>query len=271
MFAKAIPKRAFEDVAQQIRDAIVKGELKPGDRLPSQRELQDMFQVSRATIMAALRVLEKADLITVRAGASGGSFVSHATSETVAESLRLLLTLEGVSLRELAEFRERIEGGTAFWTAQRADASALATLEASLIKLRELAEAGASWGDFLAEDIRFHWAVAEASGNRPSSVTMKAITRVMCEAHSYITPGLHARVLSDVGGIIEAIRKRQPQLAERRMQEHVAFFCDDMIGNWNRHIQQLEHLEVGLQAARTSAVLTYSLFGPPRCTSNIGE
>ena len=58
MFCKASTRRAFEDVVEQIREAIVEGRLKPGDRLPPQRELKDLFQVSRATVMEAMRVLE---------------------------------------------------------------------------------------------------------------------------------------------------------------------------------------------------------------------
>ena len=231
VFQRASPRRAFEDVVQQIRDAIVQGRLQPGDRLPSQREMKEMFQVSRATVMEALRVLEKADLITIRPGATGGAFVSHATSETVAEALLLLLTLEGVSLQELAEFRERVEGGTAFWAAQRAGEEGIRLLEHRLEELRELAARKTPWAVFLAEEMKFHWCVAEQSGNRPSLATMKAITRAMQEAYGFISPGLYDKVLSDIQEIFEAIRDRRPELAEDRMKRHIAFFNDDMMAN----------------------------------------
>ncbi len=237
MFSKASPKRAYEDVVRQIREAIVEGRLQPGDRLPPQRELKGLFQVSRAAIMEALRVLEKADLITIRSGATGGAFVSHATSDTVAESLMLLLSLEGVSLAELAEFRERLEGGTAYWAALRADEEKLQLLERRLRRLAELAEAATPWSIFLAEEMEFHWAVAECSGNRPSVATMKAITRAMREAYGFISPGLYQKVLSDMDGIFEAIRTRQPEVAEQRMKSHIAYFNDDMMANRSRSRQ----------------------------------
>ncbi|MHB8991455.1 MAG: FadR/GntR family transcriptional regulator [Chloroflexota bacterium] len=237
MFRKASPKRAFEDVALQIREAIVQGRLQPGDRLPSQRELKELFQVSRSAIMEALRVLEKADLITIRAGATGGAFVSHATSDTVAEALLLLLSLEGVSLAELAEFRERLEGGTAYWAALRADEKKLELLERRLSRLEELAAARTPWGAFLAEEMRFHWDVAEGSANRPSVATMKAITRAMEEAYRFISPGLYQKVLSDIRGIFEAIRNRQPEVAEQRMKSHIAYFNDNMMANRSRSLQ----------------------------------
>lgn len=231
MFTKASTTRAFEDVVRQIRGAIVRGELQPGDRLPSQREMKEMFQVSRAAILEALRVLEEADLIVIRAGATGGAFVSHATSDTVAESIRLLLSLEGVTLKELAEFRERLEGGTAYWAAERADDATLLQFEGRLAKLKELAAARTPWATFLAEEMAFHWAIAEASGNRPSLSTMKAITRAMKDAYAYISPGLYEKILSDIGGIFEAIRAHQPEVAEERMKTHIAFFNDDMMSN----------------------------------------
>ncbi len=250
MFQKASPTRAFEDVAHQIRDAIVQGRLHPGDRLPSQRELKELFQVSRAAILEALRVLEKADLITIRSGATGGAFVSHATSDTVAESLLLLLSLEGVSLAELAEFRERLEGGTAYWAAQRASDEKLQQMEVRLRTLEELAASRTPWGTFLAEEMKFHCDVAELSGNRPSVATMKAITKAMKEAYGFISPGLYEKVLRDIGGIFEAIRSRQPDVAEQRMKSHIAYFNDDMMANRERSLRRpVVPREAGRQVA----------------------
>lgn len=231
MFNKASTRRAFEDVFHQVREAIVDGRLKPGDRLPPQRELKELFQVSRATVMEALRVLEQAGLITIRPGTTGGAFISHATSGTVADSLLLLLDLNEVSLEELAEFRERVEGGTAYWAASRADDAAVATLEDHLRKLRALADVGTPWSFFLAEEMKIHWAVAEYSGNRPSVVTMQAITRAMQEAYTFISPGLYEKVISDFQAILEAIRLHDPALAEERMKAHIAFFNQDMMAN----------------------------------------
>ena len=245
MFQRVSPQRGFEEVIRQVRQAIVEGRLRPGDRLPSQREMKQMFQVSRATVLEALRVLEKADLLTIRTGASGGAFVSHATADTVAESLLLLLSLEGVSLGELAEFRERLEGGTAFWAAQRVDEEAIAHLEEQLARLRALADARTPWAEFLAEEVKFHWAVAEYSLNRPSVATMKAITRAMGEAYGYISPGLYDKVLSDIQAIFDAVRSHQPELAETRMKSHIAFFNDDIMRN------------------RASGVVPNPLFQPP--------
>lgn len=231
MFYKAATRRAFEDVVEQIREAIVAGRLKPGDRLPPQRELKELFQVSRATIMEALRVLEKADLITIRPGATGGAFVSHATTDTLADSFLLLLDLAEVSIEELGEFRERVEAGTAYWAASRATDDQLRDLQARYQLLCDLAASKAPWPTFLAEDFNLHHAVAEYSRNRPSVAAMKAITLAMKEAYTYISHGLYDKVLADVGGLVEAICERNPELAEQRMKSHVAYFYEDMMAN----------------------------------------
>src|SRR5512133_2787860 len=231
MFSKASPRRAFEDVVEQIREAIVAGRLAPGDRLPPQRERKELFQVSRATGMEALRVLEKAGVINIRPGTTGGVFVSHVSTDSLADSLLLLLHLEGVSIEELGEFRERVEGGTAYWAAQRATEAQLQDLRNRLALLRELAAKTAPWDVFLAEDFNLHRVIADYSGNRPSVATMRAITSAMREAYTYISHGLYDKVLSDVGGVVEEICLRQPDVAEQRMRAHIAYFYEDMMAN----------------------------------------
>src|SRR5882672_6430946 len=76
-------KRAFEEVALQIREQLSKGALKPGDRLPSERELAEQFGLSRNTVREALRSLEMSGILEFRKGATGGAFVREAHSEAV--------------------------------------------------------------------------------------------------------------------------------------------------------------------------------------------
>ncbi len=72
MFQKAKQNRIFQDVVDQIQEAILQGRLKAGNKLPSERELQEIFQTSRGTLREALRVLEQKGLITIKTGVSGG-------------------------------------------------------------------------------------------------------------------------------------------------------------------------------------------------------
>ena len=110
MFQKAKQNRIFQNVVAQIQEAILSGDLKTGDTLPPERALREMFQVSRGTLREALRVLEQRGLIEIKLGMSGGAVVKALTTREVSRSLDLLIRYQRVSLRDLAEFREGVEG-----------------------------------------------------------------------------------------------------------------------------------------------------------------
>ena len=120
MFTQAKQSRVFQDVIYQIEEAILKGKLKAGDRLPAERELKEIFRTSRGTLREALRVLEQKGLIAIKTGANGGPVVKEVTTRQVSESLGLLIRYQKIPLKDLAEFREGVEGIVAGLAAQRA-------------------------------------------------------------------------------------------------------------------------------------------------------
>ncbi|MGH2378065.1 MAG: FadR/GntR family transcriptional regulator, partial [Candidatus Limnocylindria bacterium] len=105
MFTPVRQPRASGEIVVQIERAIFDGELLPGDRLQSERELAEQFSVSRITVRDALRVLEARGLIRVKVGASGGAFVSETNADQVAESISTMVLLKRMSLTELVEAR----------------------------------------------------------------------------------------------------------------------------------------------------------------------
>ena len=110
MFQKARQNRIFQDVVEQIQEAILQGTLNPGDKLPPERELKEMFGASRGTLREALRILEQKGLITIKIGVAGGAVVNALSTDQVSESLDLLIRYQKASLKDLAEFREGVEG-----------------------------------------------------------------------------------------------------------------------------------------------------------------
>lgn len=232
MFQKVSTTRGFEEVVRQIQDAIIRGEYRPGDRLPSQREFMDIFQVSRATILEALRVLENSGLISMKYGAHGGAFISELSTDKVSESLDLLLKLRRVSIEELAEFRERIEGGTAYWAALRANAEDLASLEEILEEFNDLLhDPGTPPDRFTDQDVAFHVAVAEASKNGPSVAVMNAIHSNLRELFHFIPAGHQEEIYQDLRDILECVKNGQPDEAAAKMQRHIAFYDQLMLEN----------------------------------------
>jgi len=97
MFKKAKQNRVFQDVVEQIQDAILSGELEPGAKLPAERELKEMFNTSRGTLREALRVLEQKGLIQIKLGVAGGAIVKQIDTDPMAESLATSLAPASIS------------------------------------------------------------------------------------------------------------------------------------------------------------------------------
>ncbi len=132
--------RVSEVIVQQVRALIREGKLRPGDRLPSERDLCTRFGVSRVTVREALRVLEASGLVSIRVGARGGAFVTSPTSERVGEGLADLLTLSPLSASEVTEARMVVELGIIPLVVKRATEEDLADLTAICEKQRKSLE-----------------------------------------------------------------------------------------------------------------------------------
>jgi GntR family transcriptional repressor for pyruvate dehydrogenase complex len=109
-----------DQIIDQFRDAILSGQLKPGERVASEKELIIQFGVSKATLREALRVLEAMGLIEIRKGTSGGAFVADVDMRTTLNSLVNFLRFEKVSINEITMFRYLIEPTVAGIAATRA-------------------------------------------------------------------------------------------------------------------------------------------------------
>lgn len=121
--------RASEDVVRQIKDAIHAGKLRPGDGLPSERELTERLGVSRVTVRDALRTLEATGLVEIRVGARGGAFVKAPEPDYVGEGLANMLLLSSSTPEEVTEARMIFELGAIPLVCQRRTEEDLAALE----------------------------------------------------------------------------------------------------------------------------------------------
>jgi len=228
---KCISTRVFEDVAEQIRHAIVSGEIQPGERLPAQRQLAETFGVGRTTLLAALRILEETGLIVIRPGARGGTFVTVPSIEQVSGALDLFLCRENASLQDLAEFRAEVEGRNAFWAAQRAESAELSELEARFADFERLARRPeAEWADVVARDIDLHQAIATLCHNRVSAAVLRAIEATLSRALHGLPPGYAEVILDDWHAIISAVAEHRAEDAEAHMKRHIVFFNEILLG-----------------------------------------
>ena len=109
MFKKLKQNRIFEEIANQILEAMYRGDLKPKDKLQSENELCAVFGVSRVTVRAALRYLEQLGVIEVRQGARGGSYVKEMDFDEVAGQMEKALHMTNITLDQLGEVRSLLE------------------------------------------------------------------------------------------------------------------------------------------------------------------
>uniref|UniRef100_A0A831UIE0 FadR family transcriptional regulator n=1 Tax=Geobacter metallireducens TaxID=28232 RepID=A0A831UIE0_GEOME len=228
MFRKAKQNRIFQDVVDQIQEAIVEGRLKAGDQLPAERKLQEEFNVSRGTLREALRVLEQKGLIEIRTGVAGGSVIKGVSTEQVSESLALLIRYQKVPLAKLAEFREGVEGIVAALAAERATDEDLARLRVLLERAGECLARGESfWDAFLRTDEEFHLALAEMTAN-PLFITV--LETVYHNIHTYYERYLPMEEVvlrqnyQDLEDLVAAIGARDSRRAEELAKEHVRRF-----------------------------------------------
>ena len=128
-FVPIAPQRAFEEIAAQIRELVAQGRLKPGDRLPPERELAVRFHVSRNTLREALRALELAGMIELRKGATGGAFVMPGSSGVIVNGLRDLYHLGAITPQHLTEARIWLSEIVVRVACERATDEDLRTLE----------------------------------------------------------------------------------------------------------------------------------------------
>ncbi len=219
-------------MVSQIEEAIFKKELCPGDTLPSERELKEMFQTSRGTLREALRVLEQKGLIEIRLGAGGGAVVKDAPTGSFSDSLALLIRLQKISLTHLSEFREGIEGTVAALAAERAEPGDIDTLEKLLLEAKQYAEQGHRyWDDFYEIDKQMHQILAEITDN-PLYILISEIVHE--NIHQYYNQYLSIddrRMMEnyqDLCNIVNAVKAGQADAAQTHAQYHVRRFSQYM-------------------------------------------
>lgn len=221
-------RRAFEQIIVQIEDAILDGRLRPGDRLPSERELADTFHVSRASVREALRVLEMFGVVVARRGTGpdAGSVVAASAESGIHSALRLHTSLLQIPTKDVVEVRALLEGQAAYEAAHNAQLDDLERLRATILAM----EAATSIQDYHALDTEFHVELSRASGNALLPVLMEALRAVMhrdmVEAFAALKDwrAERDRLVVQHQSIVTLVEKRDADAAAKAVREHVVGF-----------------------------------------------
>ncbi|MBW2519310.1 MAG: FadR family transcriptional regulator [Deltaproteobacteria bacterium] len=224
------PKKISEEIVEQIKILISQGDLKPGDRLPSERELATMLGVSRPSVRESIMVLEAMGFLESRQG--GGTFVRALTENRIADPLAKLIEKKDPQLlRSLAEVRMGLESWSAFLAAQRATDQDIAEMR-RLFDVMEKQAAKGGWSPEI--DAEFHYAITSASHN---SLQMHVLDSVHSLFHTTIQVALmefyrqegHVQLLlKQHREIMEAIMAHDPEMARKKMMEHLAMVEEKM-------------------------------------------
>jgi DNA-binding FadR family transcriptional regulator len=228
MFQAAKQTKVFQNVVDQIQEAIFDGRLKTGQILPAERELKTMFNISRGTLREALRVLEQKGLIEIRLGVGGGSVVKAVDTEQISESLGLLIRSQKVSLSHLAEFRQDVEGIVAAHAAERHTLEDIQRLKKLLSGARRCVDQGKTHRDaFIEADKQIHMTLAQITGNPIYIFVLHSIHE---NIHRYYDRflSMESRELKenyrDLFGLVKAIEIGDGQQARQVAQDHVKRF-----------------------------------------------
>ncbi|WP_108837870.1 FadR/GntR family transcriptional regulator [Tateyamaria sp. Alg231-49] len=181
-------------IATAIRDAIVAGDLIVDQRLPSEAELADQFEVSRPTVREALKRLAAQSLIRTQRGATGGAFVNRlryaeAYTQQVTTST-LLLSMNAVSFDVACEARYALERACAPMSAQRRTPDQLATMRA---EIHRQSQPDLSDEAFCASDVTFHRALVDGAGNKVLSYQLAGAVEAMQPLMNMITFSARSR------------------------------------------------------------------------------
>lgn len=219
-------EKLSELIARQILRDIVDQQLPPGTQLPGDSAMCERFNVGKASVREAMRILEMNGLISIRTGSGGGPVVGSTDGRGYGSMSTLHFQSIGATLRDLINARVELEPALAAQAAARpgdeAGRTLRAALDASLVASREDPDR------FASSNSDFHAALYSVSGNPILALTARALRDIWSvRVESVMLPeGEHHAVENAHRAITEAVERHDPVEAERLVREHIAFYRD---------------------------------------------
>jgi GntR family transcriptional repressor for pyruvate dehydrogenase complex len=218
MFKPVKKTRVYEEIVAKIKDMLEKGRLKSGDQLPGERELSEVFQVSRSSVREALRTLETQGHLESRQG--DGTYIASKPVESLVSPLASAIFSEKDSQMELFEMRRLIEPQIAFLAAERATQEEIAMMEQALVLQEEAVARGETGTDV---EKSFHYIMGKATKNKVLLRLTDSMGDLLAESRDkYLqVEGRPEKSISRHRQVLDAIKARDGELAAQVMLEHV--------------------------------------------------
>ena len=211
-------QRAFEIICERIRADLANGTLKPGDKLPAERDLAIQFEVSRSALREALRSLEVAGIIRNMKGVKGGAFVQEAAPDRIVQAMQDYVSLGDVTLRELTEARIAMQDVIVRLACARAS-------EADLVELEQIARDTATVSGVEARyrcAVAYYRVLARATGNRIFAIFVDSLASILhpfVQGPDYET--LQESLIQSRLRLVDHLRARDADAAATEMREHL--------------------------------------------------
>jgi GntR family transcriptional repressor for pyruvate dehydrogenase complex len=219
--------RVFEEISSKIREYIVSGVLKPGDKLPSERELANQFQVGRMVLREALRILEQSGFIQIKQGSEGGAFVKQIDTTAATRSFEDLIRIGHITIQDLTEARLGLEKVIVDLAVDRMDDRILASIAKNIEEAEQKAERGERPKE---ENLHFHVLLARATGNQVYEILIRSLMQILSDILSDFNPdkALLRRISFYHRQIHAALEKRDAASAKENIEATLRLVYDPL-------------------------------------------
>lgn len=219
LFIPLRSKRTFEEIADQIRELIYSGVFKPGDKLPSEREMATEFKTGRMVLREALRTLEQSGLIYIKHGSIGGAFIKEIDSTVIKRSISDMLRVGNITLQDLTEVRLGIESVILKLAIERRNNDDLILLEKNIEDTEREILKGTKGYEY---NLNFHVLLAKISKNPLYEMIIESL---MSAAKPFIQSKrpeaeYSKKVLMHHKEIYQAIKDRNLPMAKDKLHDH---------------------------------------------------
>lgn len=215
-------KRVYQEIIEQIKFAIERGEINPGDKLPSERKLADDLSVSRTSVKEAISVLDSTGIVDIQPGI--GVFLRNRTANDIVLQMDDILTGQENNIIEIMEMRQAIEGDAAYYAAKRSGEKEREAIKKALDKLEQAVKENRVAAE---EDFEFHLAICKAAQNSLITRVMYLISDVLLDgliesrSKTLKVSGLSEKIVDEHKEIYSAIINSNAENARDLMVKHL--------------------------------------------------
>ncbi len=264
--ATLLPGRApriFEDICSQVREQLAKGVLRPGDKLPAERELAEQLGSSRTAVREALRSLEMAGIVELRKGVKGGAFIREGDPGVVTRSFGDMVNLGRISLESLTESRVIIQDAVVRLACQRGTADDFDALERSIERTWLLTQQEL-WEERRFQLVQFYRLLAQATRNEVMVIIVDALTDIVLRILARDETVPRAQVVKVQQEIVRCLRRRDADKAVEIMSRHLTSLNDHLLESAKRRAQRLKTKAASKPEAKNPAKASAKSVTTPR-------